>query len=110
MTQNSTEPVVKINVFISKNPIRNEELPKNLKFNISLFLLVNQPYQIAIKNQQLVSPVDEEFSVITVDDAVGYEHQYHAFVLYADEDKDFVDELYEKMDGMFQVLITLLFL
>nr|AHH80650.1 MyD88 [Antheraea pernyi] len=64
---------------------------------------INQPYQIAINNNRIAPPLDEEFSVITVDDSVGYEHQYHAFVLYADEDKDFVDELYEKLDGSFQI-------
>ncbi|KAG6462170.1 hypothetical protein O3G_MSEX013092 [Manduca sexta] len=65
-------------------------------------LVVNQPYQMMINNNPL-TPIDEEYSIITVDDRHGYEQQYDAFVLYADADKHFVDELEAKLSGTFRL-------
>lgn len=40
---------------------------------------------------------------ITIDDDEGYEQHYDAFVLYADEDREFVEEMINRLGGMFQV-------
>lgn len=66
-------------------------------------LLVNRQNQIAINNNNnnINHSNDEEkvFSPITYDDVPGYEQHYDAFVLYAKEDKKFVDELLARMSA-----------
>lgn len=64
---------------------------------------VNQPYQLAVKpKNNLLAPVDEVYDLITYDDTPDKLQSYDAFVLYADEDSDFVDELFQKLGDDFQ--------
>ncbi|XP_021188437.3 myeloid differentiation primary response protein MyD88 [Helicoverpa armigera] len=58
-------------------------------------IIVNRQNQIAINNNN--NDDQKVFSAITYDDAPGYEQHYDAFILYAKEDKHFVDELINRM-------------
>lgn len=72
----------------------------------SPYFLVNQPAfeggQVAIKHNDIISNEDV-YVPITIDDDEGYEQHYDAFVLYADEDREFVEEMINRLGGMFQV-------
>ncbi|XP_004921572.1 myeloid differentiation primary response protein MyD88 isoform X1 [Bombyx mori] len=69
-------------------------------------LTVNQPAfeggQVAIKHNDIISNEDV-YVPITIDDDEGYEQHYDAFVLYADEDREFVEEMINRLGGMFQI-------
>ncbi|CAH0604454.1 unnamed protein product [Chrysodeixis includens] len=63
-------------------------------------LVVNRQNQIAINNNNNNSSnsnQEQVFRAITYDDRPGHEQHYDAFVLYAKEDKAFVNELLERM-------------
>ncbi|KAJ8725358.1 hypothetical protein PYW08_003541 [Mythimna loreyi] len=62
-------------------------------------LLMNRQNQIAINNNNINHSNDKDkvTSSITYDDEPGFEQHYDAFVLYAKEDKKFVDELLTRM-------------
>lgn len=66
---------------------------------------MNRQNQIAINNNNNnINGEQQVFSPITYDDVHGYEQHYDAFVLYAKEDKTFVDELLARMTAAgFQV-------
>lgn len=61
---------------------------------------VNRQNQIAIHNNNY-----QVCNAITYDDRPGHEQQYDAFVLYAKEDRQFVNELMDRMTAAgFQVI------
>lgn len=67
-------------------------------------LVVNLPYPVVVNNNNQLPQINEDYvGPITEDDRPGYEHRYHAFVLYADADKDFVDEMFERLGNGFQL-------
>ncbi|KAJ0180241.1 hypothetical protein K1T71_003645 [Dendrolimus kikuchii] len=63
---------------------------------------VSPQYQLAIKANNVMPPMEEVYELITDDDTHNELQKYDAFVLYADQDADFVDELYEKLGHEFK--------
>lgn len=54
--------------------------------------------------------VSDDAEIITYDDSPGYKHQYDAFVLYADGDKGFVDQLTSYLANKdFEVIMVLFY-
>ncbi|CAH1646345.1 unnamed protein product [Spodoptera littoralis] len=89
-----------------------DDLCDDLKEAISKGELLDKPQaneqnQIAIinnhinNNHHIIRTNDEErdFDPITFDDGPDYEHHYDAFVLYAKEDQQFVNELLSRMSA-----------